>query len=169
MRLTGTFLFSTVAVLLGAAPAFAGPVAAPAAAAVGCPGGGLPGTLTITEKKLEPSDANNLKLLKAEQRCVIVKPKDEEGWTLYIVAHLNRPPGADSVNLVLFDQAQPATPGNEVQAYPLRTKKDAKVLMATAEIKPEEGFKAGGKYNILLTRLVGGKQEVYAKTTVELK
>lgn len=163
MRLPRNFVFTALLALhAGAAPAvFAQPVT--------CPGGGAPGTLTISENRLEPSEASNVKALKEAQRCAIAKPSGEESWTLYIIAHFTKPPGTDQLNLVLFDQAKPATPGNEVQAYPIRTKKDAKVLMATAEIKPEEGFKAGGKYNILLTRLIGGKQEVYARTTLELK
>ena len=41
--------------------------------------------------------------------------------------------------------------------------------MADVEIKPEDGFKAGNKYNMLVTRLIGGHEEVYARTTIELK
>jgi hypothetical protein len=57
-----------------------------------------------------------------------------------------------------------------VQAYAIRTNKSGKTLMAELEIKPEEGFKAGGKYNVLIARLLpNGKEEVFARTTLELK
>ena len=42
-------------------------------------------------------------------------------------------------------------------------------MIATLEINPDAGFKVGSKYNVVVTRLVNGKEEVFAKTTLELK
>lgn len=56
-----------------------------------------------------------------------------------------------------------------MQAYPIRTKRDAKIMLATLEIKPEDGFKVGGKYSVLITRLLNGREDIYARTTLELK
>jgi hypothetical protein len=143
----------------------------PSHAAPACPGGGTSGTITITEKKLEPAQATDLKELKASQRCELAKDQGSGGWTLYLVAYLSRMPGAGEVNLLFYEQGsgKPDRPGNEVNSFPLKTKKDAKIMMAEVEIKPEEGFKAGGRYNVLITRLVGGREEVFARTTLELK
>lgn len=142
-----------------------------AAAAVGCPGGGAAGTITITEKMVEPANASVAAELKAAQRCSLTKAAEDDGWRINLVAHLSRPPGAEEVNIVFYDQAPPK-PGQQreaVQAYPIRTKRDAKVMLAALEIKPEDGFKAGSKYNVLITRLINGREDVYARTTLELK
>ena len=60
-------------------------------------------------------------------------------------------------------------PKEPVQAYPLRTKATARMLQASIDLKDEDGFKAGKKYTVLITRLVGGKEEVYARSALELK
>lgn len=131
---------------------------------------GSPGTITITEKKLEPKEVSSAKELKAAARTSLTKGKEDEGWKVYFVAHMNRAPGAEQVNLVFYDQAAAkGQPREEVQAFPMHTKKDAKIMMADIELKPEEGFKAGGKYNVLVTRLINGKEDIYARTTLELK
>lgn len=153
---------------LTAAEGLAGP---PPATATGCPGGGAAGTITITDKMVEPAQASVAAALKAAQRCSLSKAAEDEGWRVNLVAHLSRPPGAEEVNIVFYDQAPPK-PGQQreaVQAYPIRTKKDAKVMLATLEIKPEDGFKVGTKYNVLITRLINGREDVYARTTLELK
>jgi hypothetical protein len=135
-----------------------------------CPGGGSPGTITITDKKLESSQASSQKELKAEHRCTLEKPADSEGWKVNFVAHLSRAPGSDEVNIVFYEQSPKAGAAREaVQAYPIRTRKEAKVMMANIELKPEEGFKANSKYKVLITRLINGKEEVYARTTLGLK
>lgn len=159
-RMTLATAFSAL-VLVAASSAMAGP---------SCPGGGASGTITLTEKKIWTTQASVGKVLKAEQRCTLSKGEEDAGWKLNVVAHLSRQPGADQVNLVLYDQATKPGPDREpVQAYPINTKKDAKIMMAEVEIKPEEGFKAGTKYNVFITRLINGKEEIYARTTLELK
>lgn len=153
---------------LTAADGMANP-AAPAA--VGCPGGGSPGTITISEKPVEPAQASVAAELRAAQRCALSKQAEDDGWRIHLVAHMSRPPGAEEVNIVFYDQTPPK-PGQQreaVQAYPIRTKKDTKVMLATLEIKPEDGFKVGNRYNVLITRLINGREDVYARTTLELK
>lgn len=136
-----------------------------------CPGGGASGTITVTEKKLDSSQVSNASVLKAEQRCTLSKDKSADEWELNLIAHLSRAIGAEEVNIVFYDQAsgKPETPGNEVNSFSIRTKKDTKIVIATLEINPDGGFKVGGKYSIVITRLVNGREEVYAKTTLQLK
>lgn len=135
-----------------------------------CPGGGASGTITVTEKKLDPSQVSNASVLKVEQRCTLAKDKSADEWELNLVAHLSRAIGAEQVNIVFYDQAsgKPETPGNEVNSFSIRTKKDTKIVLATLEINPDGGFKVGGKYSIVITRLLNGREEVYARTTLQL-
>lgn len=154
----------------GGSLAWAVPAAGPAAnGAAVCVGGGALGTITITDKMIEPASASNPSVLKAAQRCSLTKQAEDDGWRINLVAHLNRPPGADEVNIVFYDLLPKPGPREAVQAYPIRTKKDGKIMMATLEIKPEDGFKAGSKYTVLITRLINGREDVYARTTLELK
>ncbi len=136
-----------------------------------CPGGGASGTITVTDKKLDSSQVSNAAVLKAEQRCTLAKEKSADDWELNLVAHLSRAIGAEQVNIVFYDQAsgKPETPGNEVNSFAIKTKKDTKIVIATLEINPDGGFKVGGKYSLVITRLVNGREEVYARTTLQLK
>lgn len=136
-----------------------------------CPGGGTSGTITVTEKKLDSSQVSSATVLKAEQRCTLGKEKSSDDWEVNLIAHLSRAIGAEQVNIVFYDQGsgKPETPGNEVNSFSIKTKKDTKIVIATLEINPDGGFKVGGKYSIVITRLVNGREEVYAKTTLQLK
>ena len=110
--------------------AFMAILLAPASSALAgppCPGGGAPGTITVTEKKLDRAVASVAKELKAAQQCSLKKGEEDAGWKLNVVAHLNKQAGADQVNLVLYDQSKPAKAGNEVQAYQINTTKTAKI------------------------------------------
>jgi hypothetical protein len=136
-----------------------------------CPGGGAVGTITVTEKRIEPGQSSNVSVLKAEQRCTLVKDKGADDWDVNLIAHLKGVTGTDQVNLVFYDQAsgKPEKPGNEVNSFPVKTKKDTKVVIAAVEINTDAGFKPGGKYSVLITKLVNDREEVLARTTLELK
>jgi hypothetical protein len=165
MRLPRTSRFTLISA--GLLPLFF--AVAPASAGPSCPGGGAPGTITITEKKMGWKEVMQSKELKAEQRCALTKGKEDDGWKIYVVAHLKPAPGAEQVNLVLYDQSKPIQQGDPVQAYQINTRKDAQIMQAEIELKPEEGFKAGGKYKVMITRLIDNKEKSYASTTLELK
>ena len=56
----------------------------------------------------------------------------------------------------------------EPQAFQIGTQANAKIVMSDLTVSPEVGLKPG-KYNVRITRLVGGKETVFAKTNLELK
>lgn len=160
------------ALALALALSITGSAAAPAfAAEPACPPSGKPGTITITERQLDPSVASDDDAVKSAQRCVLTKAADDDGWRINLVAKLSKKAESSDVNIVFYDQAlpKPGEPRKPVQAYPTTTRKGANLMLASVEIKPEDGFKAGGKYSVLITRLVNGREDIYAKTTVELK
>jgi hypothetical protein len=123
------------------------------------------GAIIVTDHKVEAgTDTDSFeKELKAAAKTTLAKSGDN--WHVYYVAYLRKAPGAEEINVVFY------VPGSHepVNAYPLRTRKDAKILVSDLEIKPEEGFKAGQKYSMRITRLISGREEVYAQTTLELK
>lgn len=138
-----------------------------------------PGTIYITDHKVSPGTSTFVKELKAENKSALLRDPDSESWKVYFVANLTKAAGAEEVNIVFYDlpdksadkgkKPQPGQDTEPVQAYPIHTKPTAKALISEVDLKPEEGFKAGGKYQVLITRIVNGKEDVYARTTLELK
>jgi hypothetical protein len=163
------FRFLSTLVLTGAlAPGAA--LAGPGHAASGGPPPGSSGSIVITDHQLNPAMSTFTKDVKSEAKASLSKNPDSETWKVHFIAWLNKSPNADDVNIVFYDQ-QPPKPGQArepVQAYPIHTKSTAKILMSQIDLKPEDGFKAGGKYQVLITRLINGKEDVFARTTLEL-
>lgn len=135
------------------------------------------GSIVITDHKLNPALSSFQKELKSENKLALTKDLDSDTWKVFFVANLSKQAGSEDVHLVFYDLKDPAGAKKEkppverepVQAYPIRTKPTARVLMSEVSLRPEEGFKVGGKYQVLVTRLVNGKEDIYARTTLELK
>jgi hypothetical protein len=152
------------------------PVAASAGAlghaAGGGPSPGSSGSIVITDHQLNPALSSFQKDLKSEGKAVLPQNPDSETWKVFFIAWLNKIPNVGDVNIVFYDP-QPPKAGEArepVQAYPIHTKPSAKILMSQIDLKPEEGFKAGNKYQVMITRLLpDGKEDVFARTTLELK
>lgn len=126
--------------------------------------GATPGSLFILAEPVEPSSGFE-KEVKSKARQVVEMKNDQ--WTLYFVAFLKKPPGVPDVELVFYDVADKAhEPTNH---FAITTQPSAKILASNISFGIDQGFKAGHKYNVLITRLVGGKEDVYAKGQVTLK
>lgn len=146
-----------------------------AAAAPSRAGGPAPGTIVITERMLNPALSSFQSDLKSEARATLTKNPDSESWKVHFIAHLKKSPGSPDVNIVFYEVGQAAKAAvkaserEPVQAYPIKTRQTATMLISEVNLKTEEGFKPGGKYQVLITRLINGKEEVYARTSIELK
>ena len=124
-----------------------------------------PGTMVLTAEQVDTSDANFEKNAKSKQISSL--PKSGEQWTLYFLAFLKKAAGSKQVDLVFYDQAEKKH--EPTQAFPIETQPNAKILTSSVTFSPDQGFKAGHKYNVLVTRLIGGHEEVYARSTITLK
>jgi hypothetical protein len=123
------------------------------------------GTLVITDHAIDPHAQSLDKEAKKASKGSL--PKAAEGWHIYFVAWLNKAPGAKDLNLVFY--SIPTKKGEEPNAFPVTAQSEnAKIVMADLTVSPEVGLKPG-KYNVRVTRLVGGKEQVFAKTNLELK
>ena len=140
--------------------ALGGALAVAAPALAGPPGG----SLFITDHEVNTTLPDWEKRLPKEAKDTLVKQVD--GWKIFLVAYLNKVAGSTEVNLVFYD----VTGGKreQVNAFPVATKASAKILASSIEISEEQGFKAGHKYQVLVTRLIGGKEVVYARTVLTL-
>ncbi len=145
-------------------------------------GGPAAGAIVITDHMLNPALSSFQSDLKSEAKAALPQNEESESWKVHFVAHLKKSPGSPDVNIVFYELGQAAKQaGREadktakadarepVQAYPIKTKQTATMLISEVTLKKEEGFKVGSKYQVLITRLINGKEEVYARTTLELK
>lgn len=122
-----------------------------------------PGSLIITDHRLDPGSPD----FEKERKEATGKLKRAgDGWRVYFVAYLKKTPGVEEMNIVFYEAG--GTTKEPVNFISLRTKPNAKIMVADVEIKPEDGFKAGRKYNVRITRLISGREDVYASTVLEL-
>ena len=71
------------------------------------------------------------------------------------------------MQLVFYDTAEKKH--EPTNAFPIDTQPSAKVLTSSVSFSADEGFKSGHTYNVLVTRLVSGHEDVYARSTITLK
>jgi hypothetical protein len=132
---------------------------------VGVARAGSPGTMVLTAEQVDTSDANFEKSAKSKQISTLTKTGEQ--WSLYFLAFLKKAAGSKQVQLVFYDQAEKKH--EPTQAFPIETQPSAKILTSSVTFSGDQGFKAGHKYNVLVTRLIGGHEEVYARSTITLK
>ena len=94
--------------------------------------------------------------------------KEEGGaWTLNFMVFLNAAPGANKINIVYYDLSKKH---EQVNFTEVGVKPDQKIVQLNGQaIVKDLGFVKGHKYEVRATRLIGGKEKVYAKTTITLK
>lgn len=126
---------------------------------------GAPGSMVLTSDPIDTTDTNFEKDAKAKQVSSLTKSGDQ--WTLNFLAFLKKAAGSKEVQLVFYDEAEKKH--EPTNAFPIATQANAKILVSSVSFSPDQGFKVGHKYNVMVTRLIGGHEEVYARTTVSLK
>lgn len=142
--------FSSLAVLLLAAP--------PAFAEA-------PGSMIITADPIDTTSSDFAKAAKEAQ----VKEVDKKGdqWSFSFLAWLKRADPASEINVAFYDVA---TKGHElVNAVAVSVPPRAKVMTSTVSIGPDQGFKAGHTYHVLLTRVKNGRENVFAQSKLTLR
>jgi hypothetical protein len=93
--------------------------------------------------------------------------KGDGSWTLNFMVFLNAAPGANQINIVYYDVTGKRS---QVNFSEVGVKPDQKIVLLNGQtISKEMGFQKGHRYDVLATRLVGGKEKVYAKGTITLK
>jgi hypothetical protein len=94
--------------------------------------------------------------------------KGDGAWTLNLMIFLGAGAGADKINLVYYDLSK--KPAEQMNFTEVGVKPDQKIVQLNDQaISKDMGFVKGHKYEIRATRLIGGKEKVYAKTTITLK
>lgn len=125
------------------------------------------GQILYDAKPFPPGGTQEFKkaLNKAQARTEL--DKDGDAWNFHFVAVFRKPPGAQDVTLVFYD----VTGGKReyVNVYEFKVSPDQETLLTQATLLQSEGFVSGKKYQALVTRVIGGKETIYAKASVRLK
>jgi hypothetical protein len=113
-----------------------------------------------------PSDAAMIAAIKKQSTSEIAV-NDEGGWTISLAMFLKEAAGADKINIVYYDDSAKHEQVNftEIEVQPSQKV----VLLNGIALSSGVGFVKGHKYEVLATRLIGGKEKVYAKGMMTLK
>jgi hypothetical protein len=94
--------------------------------------------------------------------------KGAGAWTLNMMVFLGAAPGGNKINIVYYDLTK--HPPDQVNFTEVSVKPDQKIVQLNDQaISSDMGFVKGHKYEVRATRVIGGKEKVYAKTTITLK
>ena len=89
-------------------------------------------------------------------------------WTLNMMIFLGAGSGGNKINVVYYDVSK--HPPDQVNFTEVGVKPDQKIVQLNGQaISTDMGFVKGHKYEVRATRVVGGKEKVYAKTTITLQ
>ena len=110
------------------------------------------------------SDAAMAAAIKKQSTTVI---KGDNAWTINLAVFLKEAAGANKINIVYYDLS---AKHEQVNFSEVDVKPDQKMVQLNGiALSSDLGFVKGHKYDILATRLIGGKEKVYAKATITLK
>jgi len=110
------------------------------------------------------SDAEMISAIKKQSKTTI---KGDGSWTFHMTVFLKEPAGADKINIVYYDVTKKR---EQVNFSEVDVKPDQKMVQLNGiSISHDLGFVKGHKYDVLATRLIGGKEKVFAKTQLTLK
>jgi len=110
------------------------------------------------------SDGAMVSAMKKQSKTTI---KGDGNWTLNFMVFLKEAPGATTVNIVYYDVTGKR---DQVNYSEVSVKPDQKIMQLNGvAISKDLGFVKGHKYEVLATRIIGGKEKVYAKANFTLK
>lgn len=97
----------------------------------------------------------------------VLKRDQSNQWSVYFMAFMKTHPGANRVNLVWYDPHK--KPAEQIDYTEFVVAADEVVLQGNVVISPDQGFKPGNSYEVRITRLIGNRETVYARSTIQLK
>lgn len=151
-------ILATVA--LGSRPAVAGPR----------PETVYRGKVVTSNQPLAPAgeEAQFLAYLKANNRKTISGAPGSP-WQVYFIAFFAKPIGAPMCHVALYDVSNKGHKPEFVEAVGQEVSQpDQRNLASSIELSRDR-FKAGHTYELRVTRVVKGKEQIYARTRITLR
>jgi hypothetical protein len=95
--------------------------------------------------------------------------KDDSGnWTVHFLAFMKGAAGSDKVNIVFYDITKGGKP-DQVHYIEFNVTAAQKTLKSVFKLNADDPVKAGNKYDVRLTKVVGGKEVILARVTLSFK
>lgn len=111
------------------------------------------------------SDAEMVSAVKKQGKTTL---KGDGTWNMNLMVFLKEAPGATSINIVYYDVS--VKPRDQVNFSEVQVQPSQKIVSVNGvSVSKDLGFVKGHKYEVLATRVIGGKEKVYAKGVVTLK
>lgn len=132
--------------------------------------GTMKGKVVVSDTQFGTGFASDSDMLKAvrKQGKSTIKSGENHAWTMNLMVFLKEPAGATSINIVYYDIS--VKPRDQVNFSEVQVQSTQKILQVNGvSVSKDLGFVKGHTYDVLATRLIGGKEKVYAKGTVTLK
>ncbi len=127
------------------------------------------GTIFTSDQPL-PDPGNNMgayiKELKKINKTTFTK--DENGnWVVHFLAFMKGAAGGDKLNIVFYDITKGKP--DQVHYIEFNVTPAQKTLKSNFRLTSDDPVKAGNKYDVRLTKVVGGKEVILARTTLTFK
>jgi hypothetical protein len=91
-------------------------------------------------------------------------------WVVDLYGNFKQPSLAGNAQVIFSDvDDSKASKSREITAMYQVTVKAAGSISARVRLSPDEGFRAGRSYHVQIAQLVGGKEEVRAEGSFQLK
>jgi len=124
--------------------------------------------VTATEPLPDPSGTTQLwvkELKKADKKTFTKDPNGN--YLVHFLAFLKKAPGMTEINLVFYDITQGKP--DQVHYILFNVTTTQKTLKSQFRLNADDPVKPGRKYDVRLTRVVGGKEDILARTTLNFK
>ncbi|MES1171928.1 MAG: hypothetical protein ABUL77_01715 [Bacteroidota bacterium] len=130
--------------------------------------GAMKGKIVISDAEFGGGYGSDAQMVSAVRKQAKTTIKGEGAWTMNLMVFLKEPAGATSINIVYYDVS--VRPRDQVNFSEVSVQASQKIVQVNGvAISKDLGFVKGHKYEVLATRLIGGKEKVYAKGVVTLK
>ncbi len=127
------------------------------------------GTMFTSDQPLPDPSGNMaayLKDLKKNNKTTFTK--DEGGnWTVHFLAFMKGAAGGNKLNVVFYDITKGKP--DQVHYIEFNVTPAQKTLKSMFKVNTDDPVKAGNKYDVRLTKVVGGKEVILARTTLTFK
>jgi hypothetical protein len=127
----------------------------------------LKGKIFVSESEFGSGYETDAAMIAAIKKQSTTEIKGDNAWTINLAVFLKEPAGANKINIVYYDLSHKH---EQVNFSEVDVKPDQKMVELNGiSLSSDLGFVKGHKFDILATRLIGGKEKVYAKATITLK
>lgn len=130
--------------------------------------GAMKGRIIISDTEFGTGYASDAQMLAAVRKQGKTTIKGDGAWTMNLMVFLKEPAGATNINIVYYDVS--VKPRDQVNFSEVKVQASQKIVQVNGiAVSKDLGFVKGHKYEVLATRVIGGKEKVYAKGVVTLK